>query len=108
MLIEIMGYLPTAIAAIVVGLALLGLMALGLRWFQARGPRPAEHLPAPVSMAGDGPPEAGVLVAERGGHVVFANDRARQFFGLNGELPSLGRLLPQTAPPDSLLGCFAP
>ena len=102
-----MGYLPTAIAATVVGLALLGLMALALRWFRARGPRPAEHLPSPVTMAADVPPEAGVVVAERGGHVVFANDRARLFFGLNGELPSLGRLLRQAEPADSLLSLFA-
>src|SRR5258707_5778057 len=102
-----MGYLPTAIAAIVVGLALLAVIALGLRWFQARGPRPAEHLPSRVSMAGEAPPEAGVVVAERGGRVVFANERARLFFGLNGELPSLGRLLRQTEPADNLLGLFA-
>src|SRR5258708_401924 len=102
-----MGYLPTAVAAIVVGLALLALMALAMRWFRARGPRPAEHLMSPVSMAGDAPPEAGVVVAERGGRVVFANKRARLFFGLNGELPSLGRLLRQTEPADRPLGLFA-
>src|SRR5579859_4839667 len=104
---EGLAYIPTAVAAIVVGLALLGLMALGLRWFQARGPQPAEHLPPAVAMAGQASPEAGVVLAERGGRVLFANDRARQFFGLNGELPSLGRLLRQAEPADELLGLFA-
>ena len=104
---DLVAELPTAVAALVVGLALLGLLALALRWFQTRGPRPAEHLPAPVSMAGGAPPEAGMVVAERGGRVVFANAQARQFFGLNGELPSLGRLLRQADPADSLLGLFA-
>ena len=102
-----MDYLPTAVAALVVGVALLALMALGLRWFQSRGLRPAEYLPSPVSVADEVPPETGVVVAERGGQVVFANERARLFFGLNGELPSLGRLLRQTEPADNLLGLFA-
>jgi PAS domain S-box-containing protein len=102
-----MAYIPTALAAIFVGLALLGLMALSLRWFQARGPKPIAHLPSPVSMTSDVQPEAAVVVAERGGRVVFANERARQFFGLNGELPSLGRLLRQANPADGLLGLFA-
>ena len=54
---DLMPYIPTALAAIFVGLALLGLMALALRWFQARGPKPIEHLPSPVSMASEAQPE---------------------------------------------------
>ena len=102
-----MAYIPNALAAIVVGAALLGLMALALRWFQARGPRPAEHLPPPVPLAAEQATDAGVVVAERGGRVVFANDRARLFFGLDGEAPSLSRLLRHAEPADTLLGLFA-
>ena len=101
-----MGDLSTAVAAMVVGLAALGLLALSLRWFQARGPLPARHLPSPISAVGEAPPETGVVVAERGGRVVFANDRARQFFGLNGELPSLGQLLRQTEPRTVCSACL--
>ncbi len=104
---DVMAYVPTALAALLVGLALLGLTALGLRWFQARGPRMAEHLPTAVTMANAAGPDAGVVVAERGGRVVFANALARQFFELNGEAPSLGRLLRQAEPPDTLLSLLA-
>ena len=78
------GNLPTALAALALGTALLGLFVLSLRLFRAHGPQPAQPLPSPV-----------------------ANARARTLFGLNGDQPSLSVVLRQTQPADRLLGLLA-
>jgi GAF domain-containing protein len=98
--------LPTALAALGLGTALLGLLALSLRWFRAHGPRPAQHLPSPLPLAGDAGAQAGVLVAEAGG-TLTANAQARALFGLNGDQPSLSLVLRQTQPADRLLELLA-
>src|SRR4051812_43850602 len=102
-----MADVPTALAAILLGAALLALAIFGLRWVRLRGPRlrtgATAGAHAPVTMPADPPPDTGVVVAERGGRVVFANARARQFYGLNGDLPTLGQLLRQTEPRDPFL-----
>ena len=104
---DLTAFLPTALAAIVAGAVLLALVAVSLRWFRARIPQPARQSAAAGSPAGEQSTDAGVVVAEHGGHVVFANHRARQFFGLNGETPSLGRLLREAEPADTFLQLFA-
>ena len=100
------GALPQALAVLAVAAMLLGVAGLVLRWYRRRAPRPAEHLPAPVTLpAGAG--DAGVVVAGHGGTVEYANERARALFGLNGDAPTLTRLLRNAQPADNLLGLFA-
>ena len=102
-----MSDVPTALVVIVLGAALLALAAGGLRWARLREPRLRATAQATVAMPAEAPLDTGVVVAERGGRVVFANARARQFYGLNGELPTLGQLVRQTEPHDPFLELFA-
>ncbi len=101
--------LATAVAALLVGAALLGLLAASLRWFGRRPARAASHLVAPLAAAGTGeaPGEAALLVAEAGGRLTFANHRARELFGLNGDHPNLMQLLRQADPAERFLELFA-
>jgi GAF domain-containing protein len=97
--------LPTAVAAIVLGAGLLGLLLLSLRWFAVQWPR--AHVPSPVTLPLE--PEtaaAGVLVAQAGGRVVFANARARELFDLDGQEPNLWRMAQQAQPTDAFLELF--
>ncbi|MCC6191597.1 MAG: GAF domain-containing protein [Anaerolineales bacterium] len=99
--------LPLALAVLAVGAALLGLTAVSLRWLRRRRLTAlAYRLPAlaAVPAAAQG---AGVVVAALGGRVEYANERARQLFGLNGEAPRLRQLLHAAQPPDRLLELFA-
>jgi len=104
---DVAALFPTAVAAVLVGAVLLGLLVLGLGWLRARRPAPASFLP-PVALPEAAQGEAsGVLVAEPGGRLVFVNDRARRYLGLNGQAPNLGNLLRQTKPNEALLELLA-
>ncbi|MEK7786880.1 MAG: GAF domain-containing protein, partial [Chloroflexota bacterium] len=47
-----------------------------------------------------------VVVARRGGQVIFANDQAKQLFGANGDTPNLDRMARLVQPQDSFLDLF--
>ena len=53
------------------------------------------------------PSDDAVVVAEGRGHVVFANESARRWFGLDGETPSLAVLARQARPAETLYDLFA-
>jgi PAS domain S-box-containing protein len=97
--------LPLAIALLAVGAILLGLTVVGLRWFAAR--RPVPHVASPVRLPVEHQPaDTGVLVVQAGGRVLFVNDRAKQFFGLDGEDPNLWRMAQRARPADTFLELF--
>src|SRR5207247_1286439 len=50
--------------------------------------------------------ENAVVVAEGRGHLVFANQRAREWFGLNGGEPNLELMADEVQPPASFLELF--
>ncbi len=102
---ELAASLPLAIATLTLGAVLLGLTVVGLRWLAARRPEP--HVASPVKLPVERrPADTAVLVAQPGGRVLFANDRARQFFGLNGEDPNLWRMAQRARPADTFLELF--
>lgn len=49
----------------------------------------------------------GVLVAEGRGRLVYANDRARQWFGMNGNEPNLTMMAQRVQPSDTFRDIFA-
>src|SRR5712692_1934477 len=93
--------LPTAMAAILVGAGLLGAVLLSLRWIKARWLQP--HIASPVTLPLEREAEEGVLVTQAGGHVLFVNKRARQFFGMDGQEPNLWHMAQQAQPLDTFL-----
>ncbi|MGH2523689.1 MAG: hypothetical protein ACRDH2_14390, partial [Anaerolineales bacterium] len=95
---------PTAIAAILLGAGLLGLLLISLRLFAARWVRARVTSPVALPVDTEGI-EAGVLLAQ-GGRVLFANERAREFFGLNGQTPNLERLAQKAQPAETFRELF--
>src|SRR5574341_1003566 len=103
---ELVASLPLAIAILTVGAVFLGLTVAGLRWFAAR--RPPPYVASPVRLPVERQPtDTAVLVAQPGGRVLFVNDRAKQFFGLDGEDPNLWRMAQRARPSDTFLELFA-
>src|SRR3990170_195665 len=101
---EVFVALPVALQALLIGLALLGL-AIGLRWVAARRPRP--YVPSPVKLPVETKAaDAGVLVAQPGGRLIFVNERAREYFGLNGQTPNLHQMAQQARPGETFLELF--
>ncbi len=98
---EFFATLPVALATILLGSALLVATYGLVRWM---GNRPLAFANSPVQLPVE--PETsdtGVLVVEtgRGGRVVFANQRAKEFFGLDDQLPNLERMARQTQAPET-------
>ncbi|MBN1203181.1 MAG: GAF domain-containing protein [Anaerolineae bacterium] len=67
--------------------------------YEAR-PRPV----VPVNLMDS---DEAVLVAEGRGRIVYANDLARQWFGMNGGVPNLALMAQMVHPPDTLHDLFA-
>src|SRR5439155_2909901 len=75
------------------------------RW-RRQGQRYTEKLPesvVPVNLLDN---ENAVVVAEGRGHLVFANEMARDWFGLNGSEPNLELMADVVQPPDTFLELF--
>ena len=88
-----MAGLAIAIGALLAGGGILFAVYILARRLHARIGSP--RIPSPVAHAalervavGD----AGVLVVQRGGRILFANEQARTLFALNGERPDLNRM----------------
>jgi PAS domain S-box-containing protein len=68
--------------------------------------RVRERLPdtmVPVNLTDN---ENGVIVSEGRGHLVFINDKARAWFGMNGNDPNLETLAELVQPPESFIELF--
>jgi PAS domain S-box-containing protein len=94
-----------ALIAVAAGLGLLALVFVALRLVAPRAPEVS--LLAPAALPMESTPETGLVVAQQGGKLLYANERARQFFGLNGEAVSLNSLARRVTPSDSFLELFA-
>src|SRR5574337_1100586 len=102
---ELPASLPLAIALLAVGAVFVGLTVAGLRWFAAR--RPPPYVASPVKLPVERQPaDTAVLVAQPGGRVLFVNERARQFFGLNGEEANLWHMAQRARPSETFLELF--
>ncbi|MBP7693561.1 MAG: GAF domain-containing protein, partial [Anaerolineales bacterium] len=97
--------LPFALAAIGLGVGLLGLAWLGLRLAAVQSPYAYVASPVPMPVQPDR--DAALMVAQAGGRLVYLNDRARQFFGLDGQTPSSEALARQVRPSETFLELFA-
>src|SRR6266516_1871063 len=91
-------------------LLVLSVSALFAVWCLARWQREkqrySEHLPpsvVPVNLIDN---ENAVVVAEGRGHLVFANQMARNWFGLNGGEPDLELLADEVQPAGAFLELF--
>ena len=94
-----------ALGVMIFGAALLGLALLGLRLL---APRSAHALViAPIQAELEADHDSGVVVAQPGGRVLFANERAREFFGLNGQSPNLETMARQAQPSETFRGLFS-
>lgn len=94
-----------ALIAVAAGLGLLALVFVVLRLVAPRAPEAS--LLAPAALPMESTPETGLVVAQQGGRLLYTNERARQFFGLNGETVSLNSLARRVTPSDSFLELFA-
>src|SRR5262245_17991187 len=97
-----MGLVPLFV---VVGLILFVAVWLVARW-RLDGQRYSEKLPesvVPVNLLDN---ENAVVVAEGRGHLVFANQMARNWFGLNGGEPNLEALAAEVQPAETFLELF--
>jgi len=94
-----------ALIAVAAGLGLLALVFVALRLVAPRAPEAS--LLAPVALPMESTPETGLVVVQQGGKLLYTNERARQFFGLNGEAVSLNNLARRVSPSDSFLELFA-
>ena len=94
-----------AITAVASGGVLLALVYIGAR-VMARTSVPATASPAVQASSLAGATDA-VLVARRGGYVVYANDRAKQLFAISGGKPNLNTMARLTQPQDAFLDLFA-
>lgn len=89
-----------AILFVLTGVALLGGLGIGL-WFARRQLRPV--VSTPVALPSEyAPANAGVLIT-RGSRVEFVNERAKEFFDLNGQLPRLERLRQKVQPAEEFM-----
>lgn len=95
---------------VILGAALLGLglALLAVVWLLAppvarwmRRPS-ARRLPPPVPVDLE-PPDQAVIVAHPGGRIAYANELARQWFGLDGGAPDLWRMAKRARPQDLFL-----
>ena len=93
--------LSAAMVAILIGAGLLGAVIVSLRWIKTRWLQP--HVASPVTLPLEREAETGVMVTQAGGQVLFVNQRARQFFGMDGQEPNLWRMAQQTQPLDTFL-----
>jgi len=94
-----------AIAAVISGGILLALASLSARLFSRVPAPPMDELPGLASSLGAA--TEAVVVARRGGQVVYANDRAKQLFGLNGGAANLNSMARLTQPQDTFFDLFA-
>ncbi|MDW8327683.1 MAG: GAF domain-containing protein, partial [Anaerolineales bacterium] len=94
-----------ALIAVATGLGLLALVFVALRLVAPRAPE--VNLLAPAALPLESTPETGLVVAQQGGKLLYTNERARQFFGLDGEAISLNSLARRVTPSDSFLELFA-
>ncbi len=98
-----------AIAATALGLVILGLVLalvyLGPRLF-SRQRSTLGDVPTPAIVSTLTSTNDAVVVARRGGQIIFANDQAKQLFGANGDTPNLDRMARLAQPEDSFLDLF--
>lgn len=97
--------LPTALAAIGLGLGLLVIALAALRLLAARWS--FAYLASPVRVPVEPDPDTAVVVARAGGRVEFINDRAREFFGLDGQPATPMTMARQARPSDTFLELLA-
>ncbi len=95
----------TALAAIGLGTGLLVVALAALRVLTLR--TPFAYVASPVSVPVEPDAESGVLVAQAGGRVLFVNERAREFFGLDGAAANPVNMARQVRPSDTFLQLFA-
>src|SRR5579859_6363372 len=90
---------------LVVGLVLLVAVLLIAVLIQERRrvPERMGELVVPVNLTDN---NNAVIVAEGRGHIVFVNEKARLWFGMNGGEPNLEVLAGQTHPTDSFIELF--
>src|SRR6185436_14124670 len=91
----------SAMIAILIGAGLLGVVIASLRWIKAGWLQP--HVASPVTLPLERESDTGLLMTQAGGQVLFVNQRARQFFGMDGQEPNLWRMAQQTQPLDTFL-----
>ncbi|MBM4422579.1 MAG: GAF domain-containing protein [Chloroflexi bacterium] len=95
-----------AIAAVIIGGVLYGLIFLSARALsRTRAPAAVESMP--VILPDVASLNSAVVIARKGGRVEYANDHARQLFGLNGETPNLHRMARMAQPQEAFLELFA-
>ncbi|MEZ4670120.1 MAG: GAF domain-containing protein [Anaerolineae bacterium] len=88
------------------GLVIIGGLYLWSRQREALGyiPTPTNKLPVDVPHAS---PDDAVLVSREHGQLVFVNESARNWLGMNGGEPSLEHIAALAQPSDSFLELFA-
>ncbi|MBI5081590.1 MAG: GAF domain-containing protein, partial [Chloroflexi bacterium] len=97
--------LGIAIAAMIGGGILLSLVYLSAQ-IVSRGRAPmVDSASAFASTLGS--VNDAVLVAQSGGKIIYANNRAKLMFGSGLEMPSLNRMARMAQPPDTLYDLFA-
>ncbi len=98
---------PIAVILIALGfLILVYLFVMVRQWLQTRDLVIDEDA-QPIVPVGLVDNDNGVLVAEGRGRLVYINDHARDWFGLNGNEPHLGLLARHVQNPDTLLDVFS-
>src|SRR6185436_11857845 len=96
----------SAMIAILIGAGLLTVVIVGLRWIKTGRIKAGwlqPHVASPVTLPLERESETGLLLTQAGGQVLFVNQRARQFFGMDGQEPNLWRMAQQTQPLDTFL-----
>ncbi len=97
--------LGIAIAAIIFGGLLLSLVYLSAQLTSRERAPAIDSSPAVPSALGN--VNDAVLVARRGGKIIYANNRAKLMFSSGDEVPSLNRMARMAQPPDALYDLFA-
>ena len=101
-----MEYLGIGFAALVVAGLLFGAVYFGARAF-SRSQAALSDSPPPAILDNIASNNNAWIIVQRGGKVRNLNDRARQLFGLNGEVPDLNRLARMVQPQDAFIELFA-
>ncbi|MEK7311260.1 MAG: GAF domain-containing protein, partial [Chloroflexota bacterium] len=99
-------FIGIGIAAIFLSVLIAGLVYISARVFsRVRAPVVVEAPPAILENVSrfDG----AVIIVRKGGKALYINDRARELFGFNGEVPDLNRMARMAQPHDAFLELFA-
>ncbi|MEK6574285.1 MAG: hypothetical protein AABZ58_08220 [Chloroflexota bacterium] len=99
-------FIGIGIAAIFLSVLIAGLVYISARVFsRVRAPVVVEAPPAILENVSSF--DGAVIIVRKGGKALYINDRARELFGFNGEVPDLNRMARMAQPHDAFLELFA-